>query len=174
MPARLRRLTSTAPARLDRPPAERRRRRAPAGAPVGTAQQTGSDGARLTVTVQRLIDPLRGSGASLLPGTRAVAILVTLVNAGPDVYDSSATGDFSLVASRGPVTPVFVPTGICQTPAEDFDRYMTAGEERSGCVAFAVPGRAHVLAVQFSPQARRVGQRTWVPATSRRAPVGPK
>lgn len=173
VPTRLSRLTSTPPARLASPPA-RPRRRAPTGPPVGTAQQTVSDGAHLTVTVERLIDPLRGSGASLTPGTRAVAILVTLVNAGPALYDSSATGDFSLAASRGQVTPVFVPTGLCQTPVEDFDRYMAAGEQRSGCVAFAVPGRAHVVAVRFSPHARRVGRLTWVPASSRRAVARPK
>jgi hypothetical protein len=131
------------------------------GPPLGTPQQTSSRGAHLTITVQRVIDPLNGSGASLLPGTRAVAITVALSNAGPALYDSSATGDFSVLVSRGTVTPLFVPAGICQTPVEDFDRYMTAGETRSGCVAFAIDDRARVVGVQFSPHAATAGRLSW-------------
>ncbi len=151
------------------------RRRAPQwllphGPPVGTTQHTRSEGSALAVTVQRLIDPLSGSGAALLPGFRAVAILVELANAGPALYDSSATGDFSVLASRGPVIPVFVPSGICQTPVEDFDRYMAAGAVVQGCVAFSVPARARIIAIRFSPHARAAGRLLWSPPTARRGP----
>ncbi len=159
-PPHLLRLTPTAPPRLA---GRHRHRRPPTGPPIGTAQSTTFRGARLTITVERLIDPLPGSGVALLAGTRAVGVIVELVNAGPALYDSSATGDFSLVAARGPVTPEFVPRGICQTPVEDFDRYMTAGAVRSGCVAFALDSRARVLAVRFSPHDQRRGRLTWVP-----------
>jgi hypothetical protein len=108
-----------------------------------------------------VIDPLLKSGAALPAGNRAVGVEVTLANAGPTVYDSSATGDFSVVVSGGPVEPVFAPSGVCQTPLNDFDRYITAGEERSGCVAFAVPAKARVLGVRFSPHAQPVGRLTW-------------
>ncbi len=117
--------------------------------------------------MQRVIDPLTDSGMALLPGTRAVGVLVELDNAGPALYDSSATGDFSLVVSHGPVTPEFVQRGICQTPVEDFDRYMTAGAFRSGCVAFALEQSARVLAVRFDPHDQPRGRLTWVPAQGR-------
>lgn len=131
--------------------------------PVGTTQHTTSEGSALAVTVQRLIDPLTSSAAAVAPGSRAVAILVGLVNDGPALYDSSATGDFAVLASRGPVIPVFVPTGICQTPVEDFDRYMTAGAEVQGCITFSVPAGARILAIRFSPHARPAGRLLWSP-----------
>jgi hypothetical protein len=162
VPAQVSHLTTTAPARVEHPGP--RRRRPPLGPPIGTAQRTSSQGALLTITVQRLIDPLTGSGASLLPGTRAVAIIVALSNAGPALYDSSATGDFSVLVSRGSVTPVFVPRGTCQTPVEDFDRYMTPGEHRSGCVAFAVDDGARIIGAEFSPHAAALGRLRWAPA----------
>jgi hypothetical protein len=162
IPAHPNRLTRTAPAGLAGSSVPGRRHRF-TGPSVGTPQPTSSEGARLTITIQRLIDPLTGSGAALLPGTRAVAILVQLENLGTEIYDSSATSDFSLVASAGPVTPVFVPKGICQTPVEDFDRYLTTGAVASGCIAFAVPDRARVLAVRFSPYGRSRGRLTWLP-----------
>jgi len=113
------------------------------------------------VTIIALIDPLKGSGAALLPGTRAVGLQVRIANAGPEIYDSSATGDFSVVASSGGVVPVFAPHGICETPLEDFDRYMLPGQVRSGCVAFSVPDGGRVMAVRFSPHAQAVGRLTW-------------
>ena len=113
------------------------------------------------MTAVRLIDPLRNSGAALLSGTRAVAVLVRIANSGPAIYDSSATGDFSVVSSAGVATPVFVPTGICQTPLRDFDNYIVGGDVRTGCVAFAVGSRARVLSVRFSPHAGAAGRLTW-------------
>jgi hypothetical protein len=131
---------------------------------VGATQTVTSGGAHLEVTLLRVIDPLQRSGASLLPGTRAVAIMVRIASSGPELYDSSATGDFSLRAASGVVTPVFATHGICRTPLNDFDRYITAGEVRSGCVVFAVPRSAAVRAVRFSPHAAAAGRLTWRPS----------
>lgn len=138
-------------------------RPAPLHPGVGATQRVDAGGARLNVTLTRVIDPLRGAGAALAPGTRAVGVLVRIVSAGPALYDSSATGDFSLVASAGVVTPAFARHGVCRTPLNDFDRYITAGETRSGCVVFAVATHARVLAVRFSPHARARGRLTWSP-----------
>ncbi len=146
-------VTTDTAARVQRPQ--------PLGPPVGSAQPVEAGGAALTVTVTRLIDPLSGSGAALPAGTRAAGVLVRIANAGPAVYDSSATGDISLVVSSGIVTAVFVPQGGCKTPLQDFDNYITAGEQRSGCVAFAVPASAQIIAIRFSPHASAQGRRTW-------------
>jgi hypothetical protein len=89
-------------------------------------------------------------------------VLVQIENHGPDVYDSSATGDISVVPSSGTATPTFAPHGACQTPLRDFDNYITAGESRHGCVAFAIPSGARVLAVRFSPQGQAAGRATWL------------
>jgi hypothetical protein len=111
--------------------------------------------------LRAVIDPLTGSGASLQAGTRAVGVLVQIRNAGPAVYDSSATGDFTLVPSSGTVTPLLATRGICKTPVEDFDRYITAGEDRVGCVVLAVSDGATLAAVRFSPHARAAGRLLW-------------
>jgi hypothetical protein len=113
------------------------------------------------VTVTRVIDPLSRSGAALQPGTRAVGVLVQIENHGPGIYDSSATGDVSVVPSSGTATPVFAAHGICQTPLRDFDNYISAGERRHGCVAFAVGSGAKVLTVRFSPRGQPVGRVAW-------------
>jgi hypothetical protein len=110
-----------------------------------------------------VIDPLRGSGAKLQRGTRAVAVIVQIRSSGPAIYDSSATGDISLVTSGGPVTPVLATRGVCTTPVNDFDRYITTGEDRVGCVAFAVADTATLDAVRFLPHARLRGRLTWAP-----------
>ncbi len=130
--------------------------------PLGQAQQTDSGGARLTVTVTKLTDPLLDSGAALLPATRAVAVFVEIANAGPATYDSSASGDFSVIASTGAVTPAFAPQGVCQTPLRDFENDIYAGGGGSGCIAFSVATGARILAVRFSPHAASPGSRTWL------------
>jgi hypothetical protein len=122
-----------------------------------------AEGAQLTVTLRQVIDPLRGSGAQLPPHARAVGVIVQIRSAGPRVYDSSATGDIAIVPSSGPVTPVLATRGVCRTPLNDFDRYITAGEDRVGCVVFAVGDGAILEAVQFSPDARARGRLTWGP-----------
>jgi hypothetical protein len=130
---------------------------------VGATQSVMTRGAHLQVTLQRVIDPLLGAGVALPTGARAVAVLVRITSSGPSLYDSSATGDFSLGVSAGVVTPLLATRGVCRTPLNDFDRYITAGEVRSGCVAFAVPKQAVVTAVRFSPHAQAAGRLSWSP-----------
>jgi len=132
-----------------------------AGAPVGAAQLVHAGGTTLSVSISRVIDPLSDSGAALLSGTHAVAVLVRIQNRGPGVYDSSATGDIGLVPSSGTATPVFAPRGQCQTPLRDFDNYISPGEIRAGCVVFAVPSTARVVDVRFSPHGQAAGAASW-------------
>lgn len=152
------RSTSTVgPAPSGRPP------RNPAPPAIGVAQRVRTSGTTLSVRINRLLDPLGGSGASLVAGTRAIGLLVRIANYGPGIYDSSATGDVSVVPSTGTVTPVFAARGICQTPLRDFDNYISPGEVRSGCVALAVDSAARILAVRFSPHGQASGRVSWRP-----------
>ncbi|MGH2863077.1 MAG: hypothetical protein ACRDLT_16475 [Solirubrobacteraceae bacterium] len=132
-------------------------------AQVGATQHVDASGARLAVTLRRVIDPLRASGAELPPRTRAVGVIMQIRSSGPSLYDSSATGDIRIGVSSGVVTAVLATRGICRTPLDDFDRYITAGEDRVGCVVFAVSNGATLDAVWFSPHAHRLGRLTWAP-----------
>ena len=144
-------------------PAHRARRTS--GAPaVGKVQLVHAPGATLSVRVIKVIDPLADSGAALQPGTRAVGVIVQIENRGPAVYDSSATGDLSIVPTSGMITPVFAAHGVCQTPLRDFDNYITAGEVRHGCVAFAIDDGAKVAVVRFSPHGSASGRAAWATA----------
>ena len=151
---------ASGPSLSSRAPASLRRGVLPA---AGITQRVMSQGALLDVTLRSVIDPLRGSGAELPAGTRAVGVIIQIRSSGPKLYDSSATGDVSIVASSGLVTPVLATRGLCRTPVEDFDRYITAGEDRIGCVVFAVANGATLDAVRFSPHAHRLGRLTWAP-----------
>lgn len=131
---------------------------------MGATQRVRAAGTTLSVAVKGVIDPLTGSGAALGPGTRAVGIIVRIQNHGPRIYDSSATGDISIVPSAGTANPVFAAHGICQTPLRDFDNYITAGEIRHGCVVFSLDAGAKVLAVHFSPHGQAAGRTTWATA----------
>jgi hypothetical protein len=126
------------------------------------AQTARAGGALLQVAVTRLIDPLTGSGAAVLPGHRAVAAMVTIRNIRGATYDSTASGDWSIASAAGPGAPLFVGQGTCQTPLTDFESLIGAGEQRSGCVAFSVPARAQIVAVRFSPHSRAAGRVSWV------------
>jgi hypothetical protein len=144
-----------------RPPSPPSRPKTHHGPVVGQTQRVHAPGTVLSVTIHQLLDPLRGSGAALPPGTRAVGLVAEIVNDGPGVYDSSSTGDFSLIPSAGTATPVFAPQGDCQTPLRDWDNEISVGESRGGCVAFAVPARARIIAARFSPHALASGRVTW-------------
>ena len=123
-------------------------------------------GTTLIVTVSSVIDPLRGAGVKVPPGMKAVGVLVSVRNAGPGGYDSSATGDFSLLSRAGLAAPVFVPAGPCQTPLQDFMNAISAGELRTGCVAFAIPSAQAPRAVRFSPDGGAAGhRRSWIVAS---------
>jgi hypothetical protein len=158
------RITAKAPAQLAKPVKRTPVRHAPPTPRVGATELVHAPGATLSVTVSGVIDPLAGSGAALQPGTRAVAVRVRIENLGPGIYDSSATGDISVVPSSGTATPVFVPQGSCQTPLRDFDNYISDGEVRDGCVAFAVDVGAKVMAVRFSPHGQPAGGASWAAA----------
>jgi hypothetical protein len=147
-------LTATAPVRLAA---------APAGPPPGTTQHIEADGASLSVTLQQVIDPLGGSGAALPPGTRAVGVLMAIANAGPAIYDSSATADITVVAASGSVTPVLATAGVCQTPLNDWDRYLTASAHASGCVVLAVGSHTRLRAVRFDPHGQSRAHLSWAP-----------
>lgn len=134
----------------------------PSAPPVGTAQRVPAAGTTLVVTITSVIDPLRGSGAQVPAGMKAVGVLVSVRNLGPGGYDSSATGDFSLLTSAGQASPVYVPNGPCQTPLQDFMNAISAGELRMGCVAFAVPSGQAQSTVRFTPNGGSTGHgRLW-------------
>jgi len=139
----------------------RPRERRPAAAPVGRPQDVHAGGSALSVTVTAIHDPLRDSGAAVVPGTHAVGVQVTIANQAGATYNSTASGDWSLDTSRGPAAPLFIRQGVCQTPDADFESLISPGEVRSGCVGFAAPNGSRVLAVRFSPHAHPPGTVTW-------------
>ncbi|HWE09789.1 MAG TPA: hypothetical protein VG325_10560 [Solirubrobacteraceae bacterium] len=113
------------------------------------------------MTVSRVIDPVSDSGSALLPGMRPVGVVVSVRSLAGATYDSTASGDWSLIPSAGTAPPLFIKRGPCQTPVVDFESLVGAGETRSGCVGFSVPRRAKLLAVRFSPHSRAPGAVTW-------------
>jgi hypothetical protein len=111
--------------------------------------------------VTRVTDPLRGSGAALLAGTRAVGVFVRIRNRGPGVYDSSSTGDVSVVTSSAAASVAYASRGPCMTMDRDFDNQIAPGETRSGCVTFALGAGARVAAVRFSANGGGAGIARW-------------
>jgi len=142
-------------------PAPPHHRQPPAAPRVGRTQRVHATGTTLSVTISRVIDPLLGSGASLLPGTRAIGVEALVADIGPGGYDSSSTGDFSVVASAGAARPVFAPGGLCATPLRDWDNEISPGETRSGCIAYSLPKAAQAVEIRFSPHAHEQGRVTW-------------
>lgn len=128
---------------------------APTTLKLGQAYEVSAGGSSLSVTVTKVIDPLTDSGAALLSGMRAVGVKLKVLNHGPDTYDSSATGDVSLVLSSGVAVPTFAPSGACQTPLRDFDNNIGSGDTASGCVTFSAPSGAKLLEVRFAPHANK-------------------
>ncbi|MGH2859608.1 MAG: hypothetical protein ACRDMJ_19210 [Solirubrobacteraceae bacterium] len=137
-----------------------RHRARPRGAPVGHTQLARAGATRLQVTVTRVLDPLRAV-ASPPPGARAVGVQVTIDNVGAGTYDSTASGDLGVVTSAGPASPLYVHSGVCETPLVDFESLIGAGETRSGCVGFSVARHARILSVTFSPHSRARGRVAW-------------
>ena len=109
-----------------------------------------------------MIDPVRNGGSPVASGSRPVGVMVTIGNRGGGTYDSTASGDWSLLTSAGAASPLFIRSGVCQTPLVDFESLIGVGETRSGCVAFSVPLRARIVGVRFSPHSRAAGAVTWV------------
>ena len=139
----------------------RRRGPRPSGAPIGAPQRAHAGTSTLAVTVSRVIDPVTDGGTPVAPGDRPVGVMVAIRNLGGGTYDSTASGDWSLITSMGAGSPLFIRHGVCQTPLVDFESLVGAGEARSGCVAFSVARRAHITAVRFSPRSRAAGAVTW-------------
>jgi hypothetical protein len=127
---------------------------------VGTPQTVAAPTGRLLVTVTAVLDPLRDAGAALPAGDRPVGVPLELrVLSGS--YDSTASGDVVLRTAGGAAAPAFVSHGTCATQTVDFESEVSAGEQRAGCVAFAVPGHARVIGVGFRPDARATGEAVW-------------
>lgn len=153
--------TSTTPAGASKPrsaqPAVR-----PPGKRVGSTERIKAGGATLAVTVPAVIDPLRDSGAARLSGSRVVGVVVRIHNRGPGAYDSSSTGDITVVPSAGAASAAYASRGRCKTGLRDFDNAIAAGETRDGCVAFTLGADAQLVAVRFAADGGGAGVGTWL------------
>ncbi len=138
----------------------KRARRVVHGPRVGARQGVHIDGTYLTVTILRVLG-LTNTGSPTLPGTRQVGVELRIANQAGATYDSTASGDFSLVLSAGEAEPLDIRRGVCETPLQDFESIVSAGSVRAGCVAFSVPRSARVIGVRFSPHSRPRGALTW-------------
>ena len=130
------------------------------GPPIGSRQQVHTHGADLTVTVTRVLS-LTHTHSPALGGTRQVGVSLRIANQAGETYDSTSSGDVSVVLSAGQAEPLFVRAGPCATPLVDFESMIESGDVRSGCVAFSVPRRSRILGVRFSPHARTAGTLSW-------------
>jgi hypothetical protein len=140
----------------------RRRSRVPPGAvPVGRGQRVHAGTSILTVTVTRIYNSLADTGSALLPGTHAAGVQLSIRTDSGETYDSTASGDVSVITSSGSAAPLFIKQGVCQTPLTDFESLIGVGETHAGCVGFTVPHGARVVAVRFSPHSRAPGSVTW-------------
>jgi Domain of unknown function (DUF4352) len=130
---------------------------------VGQSVRMPAGETTLVVTVQKVIFPLRGSGALLAPGDRAAGVEVAVRNAGKGIYDSSSESDVGLRLSTTQFAEAsYAARGPCATSEVDFLKEVAAGESRSGCVAFDVPKNAKPRAVRFAPEGRDAQSRTWI------------
>jgi hypothetical protein len=130
------------------------------GPRVGARQGVHIDGTYLTVTILHVLT-LTDTGSPALPGTRQVGVELRIANQAGTSYDSTASGDFSLVLATGEAEPLDIRRGVCETPLQDFESIVSAGSVRTGCVAFSVPKGARVIGVRFSPHSRPPGTLTW-------------
>ncbi|HEY3773891.1 MAG TPA: hypothetical protein VGL69_12900 [Solirubrobacteraceae bacterium] len=152
--------TSTSTTSTPSHPRHKRPRRVVHGPRVGARQGVHTDGTYLTVTILRVLD-LTNTGSPKLPGTRQVGVELRIANQAGATYDSTASGDFSLVVSAGQSEPLDIRRGVCETPLQDFESIVSAGSVRTGCVAFSVLKGARVIGVRFSPHSRPRGALTW-------------
>jgi hypothetical protein len=144
----------------------RRHRRADRPAPkvhgpaVGATQSLQAYGASLHVTVTgvRSVSP---RDASPPPGNRAVAVVLRIADESGATYDSTASGDLSVIVSTGETAPLDIRGGPCETQLVDFESHLYSGVVRTGCVGFSVPRHARVLGVRFSPHAQSRGSVSW-------------
>jgi hypothetical protein len=130
-------------------------------APIGRTQRVQAGTSTLAVTVTRVYPQLADTGASLLPGMHAAGVQLTIRNEQGATYDSTASGDVSVITSAGMPAPLFIKLGACQTPLTDFESLIGVGETHSGCVGFSIPHGVRVVGVRFSPHSRSPGSVTW-------------
>jgi hypothetical protein len=149
-----------APTTRSSTPAAAKAQRVVHGPPIGSRQQVHTHGADLTVTVTQ-VRALTHTRSPALPGTRQLGVSLRIANQAGETYDSTSSGDVSLVLSAGQAEPLFVRAGICTTPLVDFESMIEAGDVRSGCVGFSAPRHARVVGVRFSPHARAAGRLSW-------------
>jgi len=90
-----------------------------------------------------------------------VGVYVKIANRGPGGYDSSSTGDISIIPSSGVAAPAYAPKGACKTPDRDFDNAIGSGESRSGCVVFTLNTGATLVGERFSADGGGAGSVTW-------------
>jgi len=128
---------------------------------VPSTQRVNAGTSTLSVSVTKVLDPLRDTGAALIPGTRAIGVMVTIRNDAGATYDSTASGDLSVITSAGAASPLFIKEGVCQTPLTDFESLISVGETHIGCVGFSVAHGARVVSVRFSPHSRAPGSVIW-------------
>ncbi|MFZ1996241.1 MAG: hypothetical protein WAU75_19175 [Solirubrobacteraceae bacterium] len=128
---------------------------------MGAALRVHAGTSTLLVRVSKVLDPLTGTGSGLLRGHRASGVEVTIRGVAGSTYDSTASGDWSILTTAGRASPLFVKQGLCQTPLADFESLIGVGESRDGCVAFSLPRRARILSVRFSPHSRARGSVAW-------------
>ena len=154
--------SQTAPSLTLHPPARIGPPR-PSGMPVGATQRVVATGTTLVVRVTKVIDPLVGSGAKVASGMKPVGVVISVRNAGPAGYDSSATSDFALLVGGSHAMPVFAPTGACQTYIQDFMNELGVGQARTGCIAYAVPRGKTPTAVRLAPDGGTAGHSaSWI------------
>ena len=141
-----------------------RRRDPPApkvhGPKVGATQSVHAYGAFLHVTVTG-VDAIARGDAAPPPGFRGVAVPLRIADLAGQTYDSTASGDLSVITSKGMAAPLDVRAGPCETQLVDFESHLYSGDVRSGCVGFSVPRGARVLGVRFSPHAQSRDSVTW-------------
>ena len=113
------------------------------------------------MTVTQVYGSLSDTGAALLPGSHAAGVELTIHNDAGATYDSTASGDVSVITSSGAAAPLFIRQGVCQTQLTDFESLVGVGETRTGCVGFTIPHGARVVGVRFSPHSRAPGSVTW-------------
>jgi hypothetical protein len=130
-------------------------------APVGRAQRVHAAGSTLSVTVTNVYGSLADTGSALLPGTHAAGVQLSIRDDSGATYDSTASGDVSLITSSGTAAPLFIKQGVCQTQLTDFESLIGVGETHSGCVGFTVAHGARVVGVRFSPHSQAPGSVTW-------------
>jgi hypothetical protein len=145
--------TTTAP---DAAPAAAR----PDTASVGeTVALTGSDDLKMSVTVTKVIDPLRGGSLDEPEaGERFVGVVVAMRNTGQTGYaDSPSNGATLIYGDDEQADATVVTGGEC---GSDFssDAKIAPGDRRKGCIAFQLPKTATLKKFQLTLNSGFAGQ----------------